>query len=217
MPVWRNSVFVTSCWRLLRSSALLLRFLLHFVGNADVGERIDRKPSNWFSGVNLDPAPRSFEPIRRTTIGAKDRESRSIQRGAKIPCCSQDTLVYFILGFSACVEPAPGDRQRMVASFSTISSHRYAPQLRQGARGDLEGVTAARLSANRFQPVRRAPWQGAFSPCGSSIEALGCAESDIPGPAHAILPSTVCRWASASTPSVLCPEFRRGLASRPAP
>ena len=49
VPVWRNSVFVTFCWRLLRSSALLLRFLLHFVGNADVGERIDRKPSNWFS------------------------------------------------------------------------------------------------------------------------------------------------------------------------
>jgi hypothetical protein len=95
--------------------------------------------------VNLDPAPRSFEPIRRTTIGEKDRESRSIQRGAKIPCCSQDTLVYFILGFSACVEPAPGDRQRMVASFSTISSHRYAPQLRQGARGDLEGSRATRL------------------------------------------------------------------------
>ena len=32
VPVWRNSVFVTFCWRLLRSSALLLRFLLHFVG-----------------------------------------------------------------------------------------------------------------------------------------------------------------------------------------
>jgi hypothetical protein len=79
------------------------------------------------------------------------------------------------------------------------------------------GSRATHLSANRFQPVRRASWQGAFSPCGSSIEALGCAESDIPGPAHAILPSTVCRWASASTPSVLCPEFRRGLASRPAP